>query len=156
HLWLVPEEGGAARLLASHTDGFAVSADGAEIAYATLNSGGTRSVLWRYPLDPGFKGLVAGTHLDQYAKVAGFSGDQVLIQMARIDAPGVEGRPVVAACCDPGGHVSTLPGFGSVIASDQTSRLALMTQSGSTCAQIVDVSALTVLKELGSCGTAQA
>src|SRR5262249_57859510 len=50
----------------------------------------------------------------------------------------------------------TLPGFSSVIASDQTSRLALMTQSGSTCAQIVDVSALTVLKELGSCGIAQA
>jgi hypothetical protein len=125
HLWLLPAEGGPAELIVSDTTSFAVSADGARIAFATSDEPG-RSVMWDVPL-ASFRPLANGTPVDADVRVIGFVGDEVVVDTG-------DGAAAQAATWTPGASsISPLPGHGRAIATDPTSGFAVLTEGDGTC-----------------------
>ncbi|HEY7280847.1 MAG TPA: hypothetical protein VID47_04555 [Actinomycetota bacterium] len=125
HLWLLPKEGGPAQELATNTDGFAVSADGSQIAFATLNHAATSSTLRVLSLSQ--LPAPASATIDTYVRVVGFALGEVVVDTG-------DGAAAQAATWTPGSSsISPLQGHGRAIATDPASGFAVLTEGDGTC-----------------------
>ncbi len=134
HLWLIPAGGGQARLLASHTDGFAISADGKWVAYATLNENSTASVMRIRPLSPCCTvSIKTNTPVDAYVHVVGFIGMDLLV------STGDGAAASAAVWSESQRSLQRLDGYGSAIATDPTRGFAVLTEGDGRCWVIVPI-----------------
>ncbi|HXJ65414.1 MAG TPA: hypothetical protein VNN79_16785, partial [Actinomycetota bacterium] len=125
-LWLIPAEGGAAELLASRVDGFAVSADGSRIAYSELDVDPGISVLWEGPL-AAIRNVRSGANIDADVRIVGFAGTDVVVATG-------DGAAASAALWTPGQtSVQKLHGYGDAIATDPASGFTVLTEGDGRC-----------------------
>jgi hypothetical protein len=154
HLWLIHADSLAPDRLASDLDGFAVSADGSRLAYATLADGSQRSELIERSLQTG--AVLHSASVDTYVRVVGYATDVVVLSTG-------DGASASAAVWSPGASsFNAINGFGRAIAADPASGFAVLTQGDGVCWSIVSLAPTGNAGRAGppkqpvSCGIAQA
>jgi hypothetical protein len=130
-LWLLPENS-PRRMLASNTDGFAVSADGTRVAYATITGrGSSPSELVEVDLQSG--SVLHSATFDTFVRAIGYAADEVVLDTG-------DGASSMVATWQPGStHFSPVDGFGTAVAADPGSGFAVLHQGDGACWSIVQL-----------------
>jgi hypothetical protein len=128
-LWLLPAGGGPAQELAEGTDGIAVSADGSNVAFMQLYPKSSAYQPVVYSLADNSSSVCSCT-FQGYARAVGYVGDRLVVNTG-------DGASAHAAVMSPFQRPTPLTGYGTAVATDPKSGLAVLTEGDGRCWTIV-------------------